>query len=357
MLLRKRFCFPVGVSVCVIAIVKLLADILQPHVMTGRSKHAPAAELPVDCLESNICRMAIQDGVVIYSYTRHYDFYHQLNQRVNYNVNITNDHDVVPRIVHLVWVNEKGVEFQFFQLLTMMAIQRHVQPLRIYFWHNNLPQGHYWRQAIATINNLYFVYRKRVTQIYGRKILRGIHVSDIIRMEALMEYGGMYFDFDSVVVNPVDPLLKYDVVMGHEEWYILANGMMFCKPWSDFFRVWYPRYATFNNDFQTHSNIIPNIISLRRPNLIHIEEVSLCKPNYKTRQYLFEEGMLWDWRRDNYVIHLYILAYTHAGYEAMTPENIKYMNTTIGEVTRYIYYGDSKLWGVRPLPMRKTSSP
>lgn len=290
------------------------------------------------CIESSICKIETQNGVDVYHYTRHYEFYFNLTRRVRYGVDVSHDDEVVPRIVHFTWIKDANKTFRFHHLISLMAAQRFTTPNRIYFWHDELPDGKYWNEALRVIKCMYLVHRERITQIWGQPLFLPVHVSDVMRLEALMEYGGMFFDLDAIVVNNVDPLLKYDVTMGHAAWYILANGILFSKPWADFLMVWYETYSNFKQDYQTNSNIIPNVISMRIPNLIHVENNTLCRPNYGERSYLFQEGVLWDWRRKNYVVHLYMRAYEAEGYPALSPENIKFINNTVSEIARYIYY-------------------
>lgn len=222
-------------------------------------------------------------------------------------------------------------------MIAILGASRYVKPERIYFWHDNVPVGKYWEETKQRVKNIYLVRIDKLTEIYGNPVKVIEHVSDIVRIEALLEYGGMYFDTDSVVVNPIDPLLHYDVTLGKSVESSLANNAMFSKPWSDFHKIWHRRYQTFNdNEWVTHSVLMTKKISREFPTLIHIEPTSLCNPTYVQLKWLFGP-YIHDWKKKNYVVHLYM---RYSKGRATSPEDIKNWNTTVGQIMRHVYYNE-----------------
>lgn len=51
-------------------------------------------------------------------------------------------------------------------------------------------------------------------------------VSDYVRLKVLYDYGGVYMDTDVEVMKPLEPLLKYNVVMGYESTRTIPTGTM-----------------------------------------------------------------------------------------------------------------------------------
>ena len=54
-------------------------------------------------------------------------------------------------------------------------------------------------------------------QLGGKKIKMAAHQSDVLRVEILLREGGIYLDWDVLVVNSFDNLLHNNVVLGMEK--------------------------------------------------------------------------------------------------------------------------------------------
>ena len=60
-------------------------------------------------------------------------------------------------------------------------------------------------------------------------------VSDVARLYALVNYGGIYMDTDVEVLKPLDELLKYEAVSGFEAKDRIPTGLMACEKGQLFF--------------------------------------------------------------------------------------------------------------------------
>lgn len=54
-------------------------------------------------------------------------------------------------------------------------------------------------------------------------------VSDVVRLYALVNYGGIYMDTDVEVIRPLDDILKYEAVSGFESQTQIQTGLMACR--------------------------------------------------------------------------------------------------------------------------------
>lgn len=54
-------------------------------------------------------------------------------------------------------------------------------------------------------------------------------VSDVARLYALVQYGGIYMDTDMEVLKPLDDLLEYEAVSGFEDASFVMTSFMACK--------------------------------------------------------------------------------------------------------------------------------
>lgn len=250
----------------------------------------------------------------------------------------------VPRIVHIIWFTPDDPDFKFVHSASMLSIQRFIEPNRIVFWHDDEPTGTWWKFIRMHIPNLEL--RKCVppSQVFGNKIRSPEHQSDVARLQILIRYGGIYLDLDTIVLKSFENLMAYPVTMGAESPELLGNGIIVARPNATFLRIWYDQYRTFDDRlYNEHSVRLPMNLAREYPKLVHIEWDSLLRPNWFERQWLIGEGKLWDWF-NNYAIHLY-LKYHKMEY---SPQNIKFLNTTTGEILRYIYYGTYEIFKIKP---------
>jgi FkbM family methyltransferase len=103
---------------------------------------------------------------------------------------------------------------------------------------------------------------------------RYAHHSDFIRLERLVEEGGVYADMDTLFVRPLpDRLLSQSFVLGSE--YLpgtLCNAFMMAEPQAEFGRRWLARMGeAFTGDWNKHSCRLPFEIAQEIPSAIHIE--------------------------------------------------------------------------------------
>ncbi len=86
-------------------------------------------------------------------------------------------------------------------------------------------------------------------------------VSDVARLYALVNYGGIYMDTDVEVIKPLDSLLKYDAVSGFENDKQIPTGLMACIKGQKFFLKLLHDYdkrhfKLGNGTFDTTTNVL-----------------------------------------------------------------------------------------------------
>ena len=136
-------------------------------------------------------------------------------------------------------------------------------------------------------------------------------------------------DFDAIVIKSFAPLRKYDVVLGQELRYSLANGIILAKRAAPFLRIWLETYHTYQaKEWAEHSCKIPMNLSKLFPHLLHIEETSLMRPNW------LEKGLFkghYPWRK-NYAIHVW----KKHGKVPVNEAELVGLNSTLGELMRHV---------------------
>ena len=253
------------------------------------------------------------------------------------------DHYVVPNIFHFIRFNRTNMTFV--EMLAIKSVILNSNPDMVFIHCDFPPTGPYWAMIKhhAKIQTK-FVFRPR--EIFGRKIMYIHHAADIVRIEILLKFGGIYLDNDMFVIRSFDRLRVYDfTVAWHKDEKSMGNMILIGSKDSQFLKMYYNSYRNFQplawyfnaGDYPTEA------IIKRYPNLVHVEDdlMGIHQPVmtelYDTQN--MAPGERVDWRRYT-AIHLY---YNHRGYifndtvKQHGPGHIANLNNAFGEICRWLY--------------------
>lgn len=85
------------------------------------------------------------------------------------------------------------------------------------------------------------------------------YAADVIRVVALKEYGGVYFDTDLELVSPIDDLLQYDAFLSYESKYWVGSAALGSIPNHPLYQMLVDRYLYedeikfLSNPFSVHA--------------------------------------------------------------------------------------------------------
>jgi hypothetical protein len=112
---------------------------------------------------------------------------------------------------------------------------------------------------------------------------RYAHHADFIRLDAIIEHGGVYADIDTIFVRPF-PRRLYDgpFVMGREQPVrdqrtgdvrpSLCNALLMAEPGAEFARAWREEMAdSLDGSWSNHSGFLAHEISVRQPGQVRVE--------------------------------------------------------------------------------------
>jgi len=178
---------------------------------------------------------------------------------------------MIPNIIHFVYGLKSdfgGKGFSFVHFLAVVTAWKVNRPETIYFHYAYEPSGEWWEKAkpYLALNRI-----TPPTEIFGRPLEHFAHKADVVRLEMLMKYGGIYLDMDAVCVNCFQPLLQETFVMGKVHGLGLCNAVILSSPDSEFLRIWYERYHDFDGTcWDYHSVKLPLKLAQQYPSLIHV---------------------------------------------------------------------------------------
>ena len=144
------------------------------------------------------------------------------------------------------------------------------KPDNIFFYYCYEPHGEWWERAKKYIKPIKVEAPK---EIFGNPIKSYAHQADVIRLQLLIEEGGIYLDSDTLCLKPLTPLLEDGgFVMGQEgNEAKLCNAVMLSEKGSEFAKEWLSRYVDFDDDnWAGHSIELPYRLSKEYPNLIRV---------------------------------------------------------------------------------------
>ena len=246
------------------------------------------------------------------------------------------DRVVVPKLVHVMWFHpSENCTFRFHNFICLLSVHKFITPQKIFVWHNSPPCGKWWDEVLQRIPSVELMQIDLPNSVFGRTIRVLEHKTDVLRITLVLRYGGIYIDLDVIALKSWDQLLFYDTTLGAENPNLLGSGVILSVKGAKFMKLWYDSYRAFNDRLWNFNCCrVPMLIATRYPELLHIEWDTLHRPSWGELDYLYTPGKLWDWSI-NYGVHLW---YRFHKVEH-DPEDIKTLNTTMGELFRYVYYG------------------
>ncbi|HQT94590.1 MAG TPA: glycosyltransferase [Thermoanaerobaculaceae bacterium] len=209
----------------------------------------------------------------------------------------------VPNIFHFVFGLRKQTEpFHLCHYLAIESCARVNGPDAIYLHYHHEPWGEYWDRVrhrvrlervelVRRVARHRYGWRNRDCKRYAYA-----HHADFIRLDALIERGGVYADIDTIFVNPIPAELRErDMVLGREDDIVdqttgetkrsLCNALIMCAPGAEFAVRWRASLdGAFDGSWSGHSTLLPQRLAEEDPQLVHIEPARSFYPHMWTRE-------------------------------------------------------------------------
>jgi hypothetical protein len=201
---------------------------------------------------------------------------------------------MIPNIVHFNYgLVEQKEEFLFVYYIAILSCKVINYQDKIFFHYHFEPFGKWWDKTKVLVDLI----RVKIPTHLGEKELKKVaHKSDVLRINVLKEYGGIYLDIDTICVKPYARLLSNNMVMGVEitdsrKFLGLCNAIMFSKPNSSFITEWVSQYEQhFNPDgWQESSTILPFEISKTNKDITVLQRNVFFYPCWDRIDLIFEK--------------------------------------------------------------------
>ena len=157
-------------------------------------------------------------------------------------------------------------------------------------------------------------------------------------------------DADVLVVRSFTPLRQFHFVIGRETADGLCNGIMVAERDAPFLRLILEQYHSYqgsNEEWAGKSVYSPHKLALLYPHLVHVEETTLNRPNWKEKDQIYDGRYNW---KNNYAVHLWMRTWPKEK-RPNGVEDILTKKTTFAELARLAIFGS---YEVRNITMNTT---
>lgn len=195
----------------------------------------------------------------------------------------------IPRIAHFVFgLRQQTQPFHPMHYLAIESCRQVLRPDAIHLHHQHLPYGVYWDliRPHLVLHEVGLV-PEVLSAPHDEQLVpdryRYAHHADFIRLDALIEHGGVYADIDTLFVHEFpDELFEAPFVIGAEAPVrdeltgmvrpSTCNALLMSEPASEFAVAWRDRMASaMNGTWSNHSGFLAQALSEEMPDAVRVE--------------------------------------------------------------------------------------
>ena len=169
------------------------------------------------------------------------------------------DTKVIPRLAHVIWLYDKPRPLEFYHDISLLAIQTFINLMPSLCGIRTsllLVRGGHSYACTSQIWNSYTLIP--LNKYNGQPISDATHQSDVMWLEVLIHFGGLYVELDVVLLKPLDALMTFNLTQGTETPNRLGSGFILAAKNTRFLSIWDGQYRTFNdNDWNGHTVMLP----------------------------------------------------------------------------------------------------
>lgn len=186
----------------------------------------------------------------------------------------------IPKILHYCFgmaPDFGGKPWSLVHYVGVASAIKHIEPEAVYFYYEFELSGPWWDLTRKMVTPVKI---EAPREIFGRPVRHPAHRADVVRLQKLNDYGGIYLDADVLVHRSFDDLLNNSVVLGREGFDDsdpkMANAVILAEPQAPFIQRWFGEYRSFRGDegyWNEHSVLIPARLAGEHP-----EEITVLAP-------------------------------------------------------------------------------
>jgi hypothetical protein len=144
-------------------------------------------------------------------------------------------------------MTRSGLSWSLCHYVCVRSAVERIRPEKVFFYYEYEPTGPWWKLTKPLVTPVRI---KAPRQIFDKPLVHFAHRADVVRLEKLIEHGGIYLDCDVFVHRSFDDLLGHSAVLGEEcagATRGLCNAVILAEAGAPFLRRWYAEYSTFRS--------------------------------------------------------------------------------------------------------------
>nr|XP_034306276.1 uncharacterized protein LOC117682558 [Crassostrea gigas] len=222
--------------------------------------------------------------------------------------------------------------------VSILSGHKKQHPCLIFLYYDTLPSGEWWNLLLLHVPNIIPVNVTPPSEISNQKILYVQHKSDILRLQILTEYGGIYLDTDQLLLTSLDKFRNRECTMGMAADGYLGSAVIIARKNSAFIKKWMDSYSAYKpNAWGENSVINATKLAKQNPDLIHPEKHN-C-PFYPHPNYLSKHNYKW---LHSYGLHIYKPGRVEQ-LKQLNFSSIRKLNNTLGAAFRFVLFDNKEL--------------
>jgi Glycosyltransferase sugar-binding region containing DXD motif len=195
--------------------------------------------------------------------------------------------NVIPNILHYCFGMSPdfgGKPWSLIHYVCVRSALERIKPTACFFYYEHEPAGPWWEISREMLT---LVKITSPRTIHGNPVEHPAHRADIVRLEKLMELGGIYLDCDVFVHRGFDDLRSHSCVLGSQGERGLCNAVILAEPDAPFVRKWYAEYRSFrgrgvDDHWDEHSVKVPLKLSRDFPDeLVVLPQNAFFSPSWE----------------------------------------------------------------------------
>lgn len=156
---------------------------------------------------------------------------------------------MIPKILHFCFgMSPSDKPWSLIHHVCVKSAVERIRPQIAYFYSEYEPAGPWWELTRPMVT-LEKVLAPR--EIFGRPLLHPAHRADVLRLQKLIERGGIYLDVDTFVHRGFDDLLGHRMALGEIRFdgtlVGLGIGVILAEARSSFLARWLAEYRSFRS--------------------------------------------------------------------------------------------------------------
>ncbi|XP_072140436.1 uncharacterized protein [Dermacentor andersoni] len=251
--------------------------------------------------------------------------------------------NIVPDILHLVRFNRPEVDF--IDVVAFRSMYLNHRPEKIYV--HCSPCGFVGNHT-RFLEGINFTFIPAVfpEEVFGIPIKVSHHATDVLRLRALMRYGGYYFDKDVFVIQSLRRFLRYEATINIWNGDFMGNQAIFSHKNSRFLRLYLDTYRQLNDSrWYYNAGQAPFKVLLQpHPHLVHAMYYGL-ETGMDMLSVLYEPHAYPYWR-NAFAVHFLWRSREESPHDALhaapfNETNIRDVDNVFGQMARSVLFGTS----------------